>query len=107
MHGPSQVVDPDAFRWSDAGWRGLDPESLAIYELHVGAYTPEGTFDALTGRLDALRDLGVTALELMPVVEFAGRRNWGYDGVNLFAASTAGRRRFAASSTPRTRAASA
>ena len=88
VHGPSQVVDPGAFRWSDGGWRGLDPEALVIYECHVGAYTPEGTFDALIGRLDALRSLGVTALELMPVAEFPGKRNWGYDGVDLFAPSS-------------------
>ncbi len=88
VHGPSQVIDPGAFEWRDGGWRGLDPESLVIYECHVGAYTPEGTFDALIGRLDALRSLGVTALELMPVAEFPGRRNWGYDGVDLFAPSS-------------------
>jgi maltooligosyltrehalose trehalohydrolase len=85
VHGPSQVVDPQAFAWGDDGWRGLDPESLAIYELHAGVYTPAGTFDAIIERLDALRDLGVTALELMPVAEFPGRRNWGYDAAHLFA----------------------
>ncbi len=88
VHGPSQVVDPAAFRWTDDAWRGLEPESLVICECHVGAYTPQGTFDGLIGQLDALRSLGVTALELMPVVEFAGRRNWGYDGVDLFAPSS-------------------
>ncbi|OGO52051.1 MAG: malto-oligosyltrehalose trehalohydrolase, partial [Chloroflexi bacterium RBG_16_68_14] len=88
VHGPSQVVDPAAFPWTDAGWGGLDPEALVIYEVHVGAYTPEGTFDALIGQLDELRDLGVTALELMPVAEFPGRRNWGYDGVHLYAPSS-------------------
>ena len=88
VHGPSQVVDPNAFAWTDGGWRGLDPEALVIYELHVGAYTPEGTFDALIEQLDGLRALGVTALELMPVSEFPGRRNWGYDGVDLFAPSS-------------------
>ena len=89
VHGPSQVVDPLTFRWTDGGWRGLDRESLVIYECHAGAYTPEGTFDALIGQLDELASLGVTALELMPVAEFPGRRNWGYDGVDLFAASSA------------------
>ena len=88
VHGPSQVVDPSAFRWSDGGWRGLDPEALVIYECHVGTYTAEGTFDSLIDRLDALRSLGVTALELMPVAEFPGKRNWGYDGVDLFAPSS-------------------
>ena len=89
VHGPSQVVDPAVFRWTDGGWRGPDAESLVIYELHVGTYTPEGTFDAMIGQLDGLRDLGVNALELMPVAEFPGRRNWGYDGVDLFAPASA------------------
>jgi maltooligosyltrehalose trehalohydrolase len=89
VHGPSRVVDPRAFSWSDDGWRGLDRESLVIYELHVGAYTPAGTFDAIIDRLDALRDLGVTALELMPVAEFPGLRNWGYDAAHLFAPCSA------------------
>ncbi len=88
VHGPSQVVNPAAFRWTDGGWRGLDPEALVIYECHVGTYTPAGTFDALIDQLDALRSLGVTALELMPVAEFPGRRNWGYDGAHLFAPSS-------------------
>ncbi|MEX1254334.1 MAG: malto-oligosyltrehalose trehalohydrolase [Dehalococcoidia bacterium] len=88
VHGPSQVIDPSAFEWSDAAWRGLDPEALVTYECHVGVYTPEGTFDALVPHLEGLRTLGVTALELMPVAEFPGRRNWGYDGVNLFAPSS-------------------
>jgi maltooligosyltrehalose trehalohydrolase len=84
VHGPSQVVDP-AFAWSDADWQGLDPASLVIYELHVGAYTPEGTFDAVISQLDALHDLGINAIELMPVCEFPGKRNWGYDGAHRFA----------------------
>jgi maltooligosyltrehalose trehalohydrolase len=86
-HGPSQVVDPTAFAWTDGGWGGLAAEGLVLYECHVGTYTPEGTFDALIGELDALQRLGVTALELMPVAEFPGTRNWGYDGVDLFAPS--------------------
>ena len=88
VHGPSQVIDPSAFRWTDGEWRGLDPETLVIYECHVGAYTPGGTFDALIDQLDQLHALGITALELMPVAEFPGRRNWGYDGVDLFAPSS-------------------
>jgi len=88
VHGPSQVVDPRAFGWSDAAWSGLDPKTLIIYELHVGTYTSDGTFDALIGELDELADLGVTALELMPVAEFPGLRNWGYDGAALFAPSS-------------------
>lgn len=86
-HGPSEVVDPSVYHWRDAGWRGLRMPGLVIYELHVGAYTQAGTFDALIDQLDALRALGVTAIELMPVAEFPGSRNWGYDGVDLFAPS--------------------
>jgi maltooligosyltrehalose trehalohydrolase len=85
VHGPSCVVDPAAFVWTDTGWYGLPREDLVIYELHVGTATPEGTFDALIGRLDDLRALGVTAIELMPVADFPGERSWGYDGVCLFA----------------------
>ncbi len=89
VHGPSEVVDPDAFRWTDGAWRGIPLEEMVLYEAHVGTATPEGTFDALAGRLDHLRDLGITALELMPVAEFPGARNWGYDGVDLFAPESA------------------
>jgi maltooligosyltrehalose trehalohydrolase len=89
VHGPSQVIDTSAFRWSDGEWRGLDVEHLVIYELHVGCYTPDGSFDALIQHLDDLRELGVTAIELMPIAEFPGKRNWGYDGVDLFAPSSA------------------
>jgi maltooligosyltrehalose trehalohydrolase len=89
VHGPSQVVDPRAFHWSDGGWRGLDRDALVLYEVHVGAYTPAGTFDAIIERLNALRDLGVTALELMPVAEFPGLRNWGYDAAAIFAPCSA------------------
>jgi maltooligosyltrehalose trehalohydrolase len=85
VHGPSALVDPGSFRWTDAAWRGLREEQTVIYELHVGAFTPEGTFAGVESRLDHLASLGVTALELMPVAEFPGRWNWGYDGVDLFA----------------------
>jgi maltooligosyltrehalose trehalohydrolase len=85
VHGPSQVVDARRFRWSDARWRGLALEALVVYELHVGTFSPEGTFDGVRKRLRHLRDLGVTAVELMPLADFAGMRNWGYDGVCLFA----------------------
>jgi maltooligosyltrehalose trehalohydrolase len=84
VHGPSAVVDPN-FDWSDAGWRGLPLEDYLFYEIHVGAFTPEGTLDAIVERLDDLRDLGVTAIELMPLAQFPGTRNWGYDGVHPFA----------------------
>ena len=87
VHGPSEIVDPRAYRWRRQGWRAVDAGALVIYELHVGAFTPEGTFRAARERLPALRDLGVTAVELMPVAEFSGSRNWGYDGVCLFAPS--------------------
>ncbi len=86
VHGPSAVVDPRAFRWTDQGWRGLTRDGLVIYELHVGTFTREGTFQAVIPLLDYLqRDVGVTAIELMPVAQFPGTRNWGYDGVYLFA----------------------
>jgi len=85
VHGPSQVVDPHAYRWSDDPWPGATLDRASIYELHVGTFSPEGTFDGVTARLPALRDLGVTIVELMPVADFAGDRNWGYDGVCLFA----------------------
>jgi maltooligosyltrehalose trehalohydrolase len=86
VHGPSEVVDHSAFRWTDGAWRGAAPLPAAvIYELHVGTFTPEGTFDAAAGRLGHLAGLGVTHVELLPVVEFPGERGWGYDGVDLFA----------------------
>ena len=89
VHEPSAVVDPRAFRWTDGDWRGVPPDELVIYELHVGTATQEGTFDALIARLDELTALGVNALEVMPVAEFPGARNWGYDGVYLYAPDAA------------------
>ena len=85
VHGPSEVVDPLAFAWTDIGWRGRPWEEAVCYELHVGTFTPEGTFRAAIDRLDYLVHLGVTTIELMPVGDFSGRWNWGYDGVHLFA----------------------
>ena len=85
VHGPSQVVDPRLFRWNDGRWAGLDLDGLVFYELHVGTFSPEGTFAGVTARLPALAALGITAVELMPVADFPGSRNWGYDGVALFA----------------------
>ncbi len=85
VHGPSQVVDPGAFSWTDAGWSPPPLAELVFYELHIGTFTPEGTFQAARRRLSYLRELGVTAVELMPVADFPGNRNWGYDGVALFA----------------------
>ena len=85
VHGPSQVVDRNAFPWEDGEWTGLPLESYILYEIHVGTFTHEGTFEAVIPRLDDLRELGVTAIELMPVAQFPGSRNWGYDGVYPFA----------------------
>ena len=85
VHGPTRIVDPVAFHWTDAAWRGLETADLAIYELHVGTFTQAGTFDGAIERLPALKELGVTAIEIMPVAEFPGGRNWGYDGVSLYA----------------------
>ena len=86
VHGPSQVVAPGAPRKESAHWPGLPLEECIFYELHVGTFTPEGTFEAVIQRLDSLKDLGVTAIELMPVAQFPGNRNWGYDGAYPFAA---------------------
>ena len=84
-HGPSEVIDPSRFTWTDQGWTGLDMNGLVLYELHAGAFTPEGNYDGVIGQMESLKDLGVTAIELMPVATAPGRWNWGYDGVNLFA----------------------
>ena len=85
VHGPSQVVDAVAFDWQDDAWRGRPWHEAVIYELHLGTFTDEGTFAAAMQRLDYLVELGITAIELMPVADFSGTRNWGYDGVLLFA----------------------
>ncbi len=85
VHGPSQVVDRESFPWRDDGWTGIPLDDYIVYEIHVGTFTPAGTFEAAIPWLDALKDLGVTALELMPVAQFPGSRNWGYDGVFPFA----------------------
>lgn len=84
-HGPSQVVDPGAYAWRERGWKGARLPGQVIYELHVGTFTPEGTWEAAASRLPALAELGVTLLELMPVADFPGRFGWGYDGVCLYA----------------------
>jgi maltooligosyltrehalose trehalohydrolase len=85
VHGPSEIIDPESFVWSDQDWKGIDLDQFIIYELHTGTFTREGTFDAVIRKVPYLKDLGITAIELMPVAEFPGRRNWGYDGVDLFA----------------------
>lgn len=85
VHNASQVIDHTLFPWEDTAWRGVDLAEYVIYELHVGTFTPEGTFEAIIPKLDELKDLGITALELMPVAQFPGNRNWGYDGVYPYA----------------------
>jgi maltooligosyltrehalose trehalohydrolase len=89
VHGFSRGYDQDAFEWSTEIWHAAPLAGSVLYELHVGTFTEEGTFSAAVGKLDALVDLGITAVELMPVAQFAGTRGWGYDGVNLFAVNSA------------------
>ena len=84
-HGPSLIVDPSVYAWRYPDWQGVRMQGQVIYELHVGTFTPEGTLDATIAQLDELKDCGVTVIELMPLAEFPGRWNWGYDGVDLFA----------------------
>lgn len=86
VHGPSEVVDPREFRWHDQGWGGFDLEQAVLYEIHTGTFTPEGSFTAVIPRLKELSELGITAIELMPVAQFSGSRNWGYDGTFPYAA---------------------
>lgn len=85
VHGPSQVVDPNSHAWRDHQWQGIAQKNLVFYELHVGTFTSEGTFQAVEQRLPYLRDLGITAIELMPLADFPGRWNWGYDVAALYA----------------------
>jgi malto-oligosyltrehalose trehalohydrolase len=85
VHGPSEVIDPASYEWRDDAWPGRPWEEIVLYELHTGTFTASGDFAGIARRLDHLARLGVTAVELMPVADFPGRRNWGYDGVLLFA----------------------
>ncbi len=85
VHGPSQAIDVTAFPWSDRGWKNIPLEDYILYELHTGTFTPEGTFFGLEQKLDYLKELGVNAIEIMPVAQFPGTRNWGYDGVFPYA----------------------
>ena len=85
--GPSQIVDPDAFQWTDGAWSGVRLEGQVIYEMHVGTFTPEGTWEAASRELPELAEVGITLIEVMPVADFVGRYGCGYDGVNLFAPS--------------------
>jgi maltooligosyltrehalose trehalohydrolase len=89
VRGPSRVVDTSAFEWTDADWHGLKLDELVIYELHVGTFSEEGTFAGVIPRLTGLRELGVTAIELMPVATFPGERGWGYDGLYTYASHEA------------------
>jgi maltooligosyltrehalose trehalohydrolase len=89
VHGPTEIVDPDSFRWSDVNWQGLDLRDYIIYELHTGTFTPAGTFEGIIGKLDYLKSLGISVIEIMPVAAFPGTRDWGYDGASPYAVHTA------------------
>ena len=84
-HGPSEVIDPSAFTWTDKAWPGIPADRIVIYEMHIGTFTPQGTWSAACKLLHRLAALGVTCIEMMPVADFPGRFGWGYDGVDLFA----------------------
>jgi len=85
VHRPSQVIDHNSFQWEDRNWSGIPLKEMIIYELHVGTFTRDGSFEAIIPRLDDLCDLGITAINIMPVAQFPGGRNWGYDGVHPYA----------------------
>jgi maltooligosyltrehalose trehalohydrolase len=89
VHGPSEVIDPTEFEWHDDGWRSRPWHEAVIYELHVGTFSPEGTFAGVQGRLDHLVELGIKVIEIMPIADFPGARGWGYDGVLLYAPEAA------------------
>lgn len=88
VHGASRVVDPASFHWSDQSWSGIPLKNYIIYELHTGTFTQDGSFESAIARLSYLRELGITAIEIMPVAEVPGKRNWGYDGASLYAAQS-------------------
>ncbi|HEY9301017.1 MAG TPA: alpha-amylase family glycosyl hydrolase, partial [Phormidium sp.] len=85
VHKASEIFDHSTFNWSDRDWSGIRLEDYIIYELHIGTFTPEGTFEAVIGQLPRLKELGINAIEIMPVAQFPGERNWGYDGVYPYA----------------------
>ncbi|HDQ25211.1 MAG TPA: malto-oligosyltrehalose trehalohydrolase [bacterium] len=85
VHGASEVIDHSAFKWSDRGFKGIKTADMVIYELHAGVFTGKGTFEAAAGRIKHLKDMGINAVEVMPVAQFPGARNWGYDGAYLYA----------------------
>ena len=84
VHGPSEVIDHQSYSWQDGDWQGIPQAEMVIYELHVGTFTPEGTFTAIINKLPYLKDVGVNAIEIMPIAQFPGDRNWGYDGVYVY-----------------------
>jgi maltooligosyltrehalose trehalohydrolase len=84
VHGPTEIIDPEAFPWTDQRWRGVPYREAIFYELHIGTFTQEGTFAGAIAKLPYLKRLGVTMIELMPVCAFPGTRNWGYDGVSPY-----------------------
>src|SRR5271170_1561439 len=84
-HGPSQLIDPSLFAWTDVDWKGKSIEGQVVYEMHVGTFTPEGTWEAGRHELAELKAVGISVIEVMPINDFAGRFGWGYDGVGLFA----------------------
>lgn len=85
VHGPSEVTDHAAFKWADRGWKGIPPAQMIIYELHPGTFTPAGGFAGVEEKIGYLKELGVNAVELMPVSQFPGARNWGHDGACPYA----------------------
>jgi maltooligosyltrehalose trehalohydrolase len=89
VHGPTEIVDPDSFRWSGANWRGPELRDYIVYELHTGTFTPAGTFEGIIGKLDYLKSLGISVIEIMPVAAFPGTRDWGYDGASLYSVHSA------------------
>src|ERR1700750_2676627 len=84
-HGPSRIIDPTQFKWTDQPWKGIKMPGQVIYEMHVGTFTPEGTWRAATKELAELKRIGITVIEMMPIADFPGEFGWGYDGVDLFA----------------------
>ncbi len=88
VHGPSEIIDPSAFQWSDMNWEGISLKELIFYECHTGCFSEKGTFAGIIEKLPYLRDLGITCLEIMPIAQFPGRWNWGYDGANIYAPQT-------------------
>ena len=87
VHGPSQVVDGKSFAWTDGAWTRPKLQEFVIYELHVGTFSSDGKFTSIAERFEHLKKIGITAIELMPIADFPGDRNWGYDGVSIYAPS--------------------